>query len=148
MDLRRVALPALAIAAVACSSLRPVRDPMRYISEHNPPIVSVGYVVGNVGFTRQMMNPKVVGDSVTGTWLEGNRPAAVPVRDVHSVSSIRPDGAKTVLFIASVATATGILAYSLFNGAAGQNDWYCDYSPNRRGPAGEPYCGPTEPGRH
>ena len=145
MNLRQLTPTCLAVAAVACSSLRPVREPARFIAEQKPPVVFVGYVSEGVGRTREMTNPHIVGDSVVGTWAEGQGPAAVPMRDVHSVAAVRRDGAKTFLFVAGIVGATSIVAYALTAGGTDGN-WYCDYSPNRRGPAGEPFCGPREPG--
>ena len=136
----------LLVGTAACSSIRPVREPARFIAEQKPPVVYVGYVTEGVGYTREMTNPQIVGDSVVGTWTEGNSPASIPMRDVHSVAALRRDGARTAMLLGGAAVVTGVMAYVLLQNAAGNNDWYCDYSPNRRGPFGEPYCGPREPG--
>jgi hypothetical protein len=146
MLVQRIATIGVLIGVVGCSSLLPVREPARFIAETKPPVVYVAYVHNGIGFSREMANPHIAGDSVYGVWTEGNRPAALPIRDVHSVKTVRRDGAKTALFVVGVATATGIVAYALFNGATGNADWYCDYASNRRGPSGEPLCGPVIPG--
>jgi hypothetical protein len=146
MHVQRIAIVSFLAGAMACSSLRPVREPARFIAEAKPPVVYVAYVHNGIGFTREMANPRVAGDSMYGVWTEGNRPAALPIRDVHSVATVRRDGARTAMLVVGLATATGIVGYALFNSATGNADWYCDYASNRRGPSGEPLCGPVVPG--
>jgi hypothetical protein len=140
---RRLGIAVAVLALGACSSVRPVSDPMEYITAHRPAVVYVTYVANGVGFTREMANPRVASDSLYGTWTADNRPAALAAPNVHAVAAMRRDGGRTVLLVAGLAGVSAIVGYVMFGTANGKNDWGCDYSPNRRGPAGEPYCGPT-----
>jgi hypothetical protein len=141
---RRITAAGILVATAACSSLRPVRQPVRYIAETSPPVVTVAYVFNGVGFTREMANPRVVGDSVYGTWTEGNRPAAVPVSDIHAVASLRRDPTRTAFLVAGVTVAAGIMTYALFQKSNGQSDWACDYNTSALSGSGAPRCGPAQ----
>jgi hypothetical protein len=137
----RFAIPLTLLTLGACSSVRPLVEPANFITRTNPDIV---YVVQRTGLVTAIASPRVRGDSVVGVSAETNRPVGVPMSQVHQIAANRFDRGRTVLFGAGVALATGIAAYALLNGAAGHNNWYCDYNSSVRGPTGEPLCGPAQ----
>jgi len=124
MSIRVIALAALA-ATAACSSLRPVREPARYIAENNPPIVRV--IEKQNGLIMTIAEPRVRGDSLVGRRAADNRPVAVPLDQVYTLSARRLSGGRTALLILGVLTVTGLTSYAMLaNGA--DNNWECDYS--------------------
>lgn len=124
MSIRVIALAALATTA-ACSSLRPVREPARYIAENNPPIVRV--IEKQNGLVMTIAEPRVSGDSLVGRRAADNRPVAVPLDQVYTLSARRLSGGRTALLILGVLTVTGLTSYAMLaNGA--DNNWECDYS--------------------
>jgi hypothetical protein len=140
MTSRRVTTVVLLAATAGCSSVRPVYEPARFISEKNPPVV---YVVRQNGAVVAIASPRISGDTVLGVGWESNRAVAVPFSQVYSVAAARFDGTRTAFLIGGVTLASAIAAYAMFGGAHGHNNWYCDYNNSVRGPNGEPLCGPA-----
>lgn len=140
MILRSVTTATILAATAACSSVRPLYQPARFITEKSPPVV---YVVRQNGAVVAIANPRVSGDSVLGVGWDSNRSVAVPMSQVHSIAAARFDGFRTALLVGGVTLASTIAAYAILGGANGHNDWYCDYNENVRGPTGEPLCGPA-----
>ena len=142
--MRRVAV-AFLLCTTACSSLRPVAQPTRYIAEKNPLIVHVSYVAEGVGRAMDLANPKVVGDSLMGMRMSraGSHPIAVPVRDIHSVRARRFDGGRTAMLAAGITILAAFGVYAIVGTSNGRDNWYCDYNDSVRGPNGEPLCGPA-----
>ena len=143
MMMRRLLAAAVPIALVACSSVRQVRQPMRYVTEKNPPVVHVAYVLQGVGVTVAVANPQVVGDSLKGTRaMRGNPPVAIPVRDIHAIAARRFDGRRTAILATGIGLLSALGLYAMLGTANGRDNWYCDYNDSVRGPNGEPLCGP------
>ena len=142
MMMRRLLATAVPIFALACSSVRQVPQPMRYVTEKNPPVVQVAYVLQGVGVTMAVANPQVVGDSLKGTRAMGNHPIAIPVRDIHAIAARRFDGGRTAILATGIGMLSAFGLYAILGSANGRNDWYCDYNDSVRGPNGEPLCGP------
>lgn len=140
MNIRRVTAAGALVATVACSRVREVFEPARFIAENNPPIV---YVTQHSRAVVAIANPRVSGDSVFGTMPGQSHPVAVPFSEVHSVAAARVDGARTALLIAGATVASAFVAYVVLGGANGRDNWYCDYNDSVRGPNGEPLCGPA-----
>jgi len=140
MIVRRLTTAGIVAAMVACSRVREVYEPARFISEKNPPVV---YVTQRNGAVVTLANPRVSGDTVLGVLLAENRAVAMPFSQVHSVAAVRFDGARTALVAAGIALTSALAAHAFFGTANGKNNWYCDYTSSTRGSAGEPVCGPT-----
>lgn len=140
MKVRRVTAAVILASSVACSRVREVFEPARFIAEKNPPVV---YVTQRSNTVVAIANPRISGDTVLGTLPGESGPVAVPFSQVHSVAAVRFDGARTALLAAGVTLASALSAYAFFGTAGGRSNWFCDYNSSVRGPAGEPLCGPT-----
>lgn len=140
MVARRVTAAGILAASVACSHVREVFEPARFIAEKKPPVV---YITQRSRAVVAIANPRVSGDTVFGTLPGDNSPVAVPFSQVHSVAATRLDAARTALLATGVTLASALAAYAFFGTASGRSNWYCDYNSSVRGPAGEPLCGPA-----
>lgn len=138
--LRAIALTTL-VATTACSTLRPVHEPARYISENHPDLVRV--VEKQHGAVFMIAHPRISGDTVVGTRAGEIHAVAVPLRDVHSVSARQVNGKRTALLLAGMALAVGLTTYVMTT-TGDDNNWACDYSTaTLKDNGGMPLCGPT-----
>ena len=134
----RAAVALLALAALGCQSLQPV--PLRYITETKPAVV---YVADGFGVVTTVANPRLSGDTVVGTVPGGNRPVALPLREVQRVSTVRLNRGRTAMLIAGVVAAGAFTAYAVLSDAGERSDFTCDYNKPTFG--GVPQCGFPDP---
>ena len=134
MKLNRVLLAGLLLAVAACHVVRPVQ-PVEFISQHNPEVVWVTYTDNSFV---PVQGPKIVGDSLMGTWQGLAEPVAISLKEIQTVQARIPAPKRTVL-LATVLTATfGGAIYSIAtagnSGVAHQlwgtkgtmNNWCCE----------------------
>jgi hypothetical protein len=121
-------LAALAGSA-ACSSLQPVGDPARFISEAHPKVL---YATHNSGAVVAVAEPRVSGDTLLGTREGLSHPVALPLSQVQRVEALQRDKKRTTLMIVGVTAVTATLGILLAQAGGGES---CDYSlpPSRGG---------------
>ena len=110
MVLTRPSLLILLAASVGCASIRPVRDPARFIAESNPAVV---YVTHNNGALLTITHPRVSGDSLLGTWAAVSQPLALPLSHLQRVAAVQRDRTRTTLAIASASMIAVTMGYLL-----------------------------------
>jgi hypothetical protein len=125
MQRRRLVAAVLLPLVAACSSLRPVPDPLQFISQTRPSLVYVSY---GIGITMMMEHPRVSGDSVRGITPGSREEVALAVTEVQSVSTVRLNKARTAALVGGLAVAGGVVAYAVLAGANGKSDFTCDYN--------------------
>ena len=106
----RLSLLILLAASVGCASIRPVRDPARFIAESNPAVV---YVTHNNGALLTITQPRVSGDSLVGTWAAVSQPLALPLSHLQRVRAVQRDGTRTTLAIAGASMIAVAMGYLL-----------------------------------
>jgi hypothetical protein len=126
-------------AGGACSSLRPVPEPMQFINETKPPLVWVAY---GTGILVEMANPEVRGDSLLGT-RPGSGHLALPWNQVQSVATVQVSKGKTALLLGGLVGVAGLLTYAVIAKANAKNIT-CDYSDVAYEETGGPVCGPNQ----
>ena len=104
------------VVATGCVSLRPVFDPARFIAETNPPVV---YVMRGTEAVLTIANPRVSGDTVHGTLVEGNQPIAMPLREVQNIGTVRFNGARTAMILSAAAVVSALMTYTLLTHGSG-----------------------------
>ena len=136
----RVTAVGVLALTVGCARMREVFEPAQFIAAKRPPVV---VVMQRSRAVVAIVNPRVSGDSVLGTVAGETRPIAVPFSDVHSVSAVRLDGVRTMLFAVGVTATASLVAYA-FVTRGSQHDWYCDYNTSVLDATGAPLCGPRQ----
>ena len=100
----------LASMSSACMTLRPVASPAQFIPKANPPLV---YVMYNDNSIVPVVQPKVSGDTLLGTWAGLSEPVAIPFRDIQLVQAKQPARGRTRLLIAGLAALTAASVYTV-----------------------------------
>jgi hypothetical protein len=125
----RLSLLAALAASAGCSTLQPVGDPARFISEARPQVV---YATHTSGAVVAVARPRVSGDTLLGTREGLSLPVALPLSQVERVEAVQRDKKRTTLMIVGVTAVTATLGILVAQAGAGEA---CDYSlpPSRGG---------------
>ena len=115
MPVARWAMLGMLLGSAGCVSIRPLRDPARFITESTPAVV---YVTHNNGALLTISHPRVSGDSLLGTWDAAAQPLALPLSQFRRVAALQRDKTRTTLLIAGASMITVSMAYLLTRGAA------------------------------
>jgi hypothetical protein len=101
-------LPLLAVAG--CASVQPLRDPAQFIAETTPPTV---YAIHKNGALLTIAQPRVVGDSLVGTWQGADQQLALPFDDLQRVEAVQRDKTRTIMLISGVTAVSVVVGYFL-----------------------------------
>jgi len=99
----------LIVAVAGCHVVKNVQ-PAQYIPEHHPPIVWVTYTDNSFV---PVSGPKIVGDTLVGTWSGLSEPVAIPLNEIQTVQAKMPAPKRTVLLVTIVTAATVGVAYTI-----------------------------------
>ncbi len=104
----------------ACSSLQAVS--LEFINEVKPRYVTIsdGYSLTEIA------NPRVDGDSMLGMTITGDRPVAIPLREVERISTVRFSSGRTVALIGGVAAFGALATYAMLAKGNGDVSTTCD----------------------
>lgn len=108
-----------------CSSLQPVQEPARFISETKPAVV---YLTHRNRAVLIVAHPTVRGDTVFGMWPDQPRTLSVSLSQIQRVEAVRRDRKRTALLVGGVSVLAGVAVYALVQSANGHHDWTCDYT--------------------
>ena len=111
----RVTTLILLLGSLGCVSVRPLRDPARFIVESRPSYV---YVTHNSGALLTISQPRVSGDSLLGTWQGADQQVALPLNQFQRIAAVQRDKTRTTLLIAGVSMITVSMTYLLTRGSA------------------------------
>jgi hypothetical protein len=121
MRLNSVALAGLVVAVAGCHVVRPVQ-PAVYIPEHNPPVVWVTYTDNSFV---PVAGPKIVGDSLMGTWQGLAEPVAIHLSEIQTVQAKMPSPKRTILLATVLTAATVGVVYTISTaGNGGDPNFY------------------------
>jgi len=126
MLLNRVTLAGLLLAGVGCTAVRAVK-PAEYIPQHNPDVVWVTYTDNSFV---PVAGPKIVGDSLIGTWKGLNEPVAISLGEIQTVQAKMPAPKKTALLFGIAGVATAAVIYTISTAGNSGNPAGCGYDKN------------------
>jgi hypothetical protein len=109
MRLNSVALAGLVVAVAGCHVVKPVQ-PAVFIPEHNPPVVWVTYTDNSFV---PVAGPKIVGDSLMGTWQGLAEPVAIHLSEIQTVQAKMPSPKRTLLLATVLTAATVGVVYTI-----------------------------------
>lgn len=111
---RRALLAAIVLAATpACTSVRPVLTPDRFIPEQRPELV---WVLDEGGDVTPVARPRVAGDSLVGSWEGTGEPVAMKLAHAKEIRARQRDGARTALLVAALAGVGGLVYWGATQG--------------------------------
>ena len=102
-------------AAAGCYRVKPVWQPEAFLAQTKPEVV---YLRMRDIPPITVANPRLIGDTLLGTRLEGGE-VAVKWTDVVDVYASQIDGTATAFSVASVTILSGLVVYALLQGADG-----------------------------
>jgi hypothetical protein len=130
----------LLIGSLACASVQPVLQPAEFIPRTNPDLVLVVYKDNS---EVPVAKPRLVGDTLVGTWVGVNEPVAVPLSEVQRIDAKQRSGKRTALLIAGVAVMAAGGIYGIIR--VTDNRFFdvttlqdCEDNPEAPGCPGEP----------
>jgi hypothetical protein len=115
MTLNRIALAGLLLAVAACMTVRPVQ-PAQFIPLHNPAVVWVTYTDNSFV---PVAGPKIVGDSLKGTWAGLGEPVAMSLSEIKTVQAKIKSPKRTILLFTVVGAAVAGAVYTLETAGTG-----------------------------
>lgn len=98
------------LGAVGCVSVQPVQQPAQYIPRVNPDVVVVIYKDNS---QVAVAKPRMIGDTLVGTWVGLGEPVAVPLSSVQRIDAKQRSGKRTALLIAGVAVMAAGGTYAI-----------------------------------
>lgn len=113
-------VPVLLVCAAACSSMQAVS--LEFVNEVKPRYVTIsdGYSLTEIA------NPRVDGDSMLGMSITGDRPVAIPLREVERISTVRFSTGRTAALISGVAVFGALATYAMLAKGNGPVVTACD----------------------
>ena len=118
MALNRVPLAGLLLAVAGCMSVKAVQ-PAEYIPEHSPAVVWVTQTNKTVVPVAQ---PRIVGDSLKGTWQGLQEPVAISLKEIETVQAKMPSSKRTILLFSSLGVISTAVIYTILTaGNSGNN---------------------------
>jgi hypothetical protein len=118
MKMNSVVLAGVVLALAGCKTVQNVQ-PTVYIPEHNPPVVWVTYLDNSFV---PVSSPKIVGDSLVGTWQGLSEPVAISLKEIQTVQAKMPSPKRTIILASVLTLAVGGAVYSITQGANGPQD--------------------------
>src|SRR5262245_45029140 len=109
MKVQRLTATALVLAAVACSSVQTVKDPVAFMATY-PDQVLVTYEDRS---EVPIAAPRIRNDSIVGTWDGLGEPVALPMSRVARIDAVQKDAKRTALFIGGLALGTGLTIWGM-----------------------------------
>lgn len=109
MKFKPVALAGLLLAVAGCHVVRKV-EPVQYIQANNPPVVWVTYTDNSFV---PVAGPKIVGDSLFGTWEGLSEPVAISLGEIQTVQARMPAPKRTAMLVTVVGAAAAGVAYTI-----------------------------------
>lgn len=103
----RLALAAVVLGTVACSSIQTVKDPAAYMSTNPDMIV----VVFNDGSELPIAQPQLRGDTLYGTWQGLGEPVVAPLSQLQRIDAVQKDPKKTALMVGGLTAGAAVMAY-------------------------------------
>ena len=140
MRLNSVVLAGLVVAVAGCHVVKPVQ-PSVFIPEHNPPVVWVTYTDNSFV---PVADPKIVGDSLLGTWQGLAEPVAISLTEIKTVQAKMPSPKRTILLATVLTAATVGVAYTISTAGNGGDPNFTGCQVEKGTPTG--YCCQLDPG--
>ena len=140
MRLNHVPLAGLILALAGCHVVKTVQ-PAQYIPEKNPPIVWVTYTDNSFV---PVSGPKIVGDTLAGTWTGLAEPVAIPLNEIQTVQAKMPAPKRTALLATVLTAATIGVAYTISTAGTGGSASFTGCGYNKGTPIN--YCCQLAPG--
>ena len=119
MTLQRLALAGMLLSTAACMTVRPVPSFIQFVPQRRPQLVWVTYTDNSIV---PVMQPRISGDSLVGTWQGLSEPVAIPLNEVKLVQARQPDKRRTTWLIASLGVFTAAGVYALIQKTSGKSD--------------------------
>jgi hypothetical protein len=101
---------ALLLGAVGCATVRPVLQPAQFIPGTNPDVILVVY---NDNSEVPVAKPRLVGDTLVGTWVGVGEAVAVPLSQIQRIDAKQRSAKRTALLIAGVAILAASGTYAI-----------------------------------
>ena len=119
MTLQRLTLAGVLLSTAACMTVRPVPSVATFVPQQRPQLVWVTYTDNSIV---PVMQPRISGDSLVGTWQGLSEPVAIPLGEVKLVQARQQDRPRTRALVGAltVFTALGIFAITRSTGNAVQ----------------------------
>jgi hypothetical protein len=109
MAFTRVSLAGLLLVAAGCKTVQSVQ-PAEYIPQHSPPVVWVTYTDNSFVPVAQ---PRIVGDTLKGTWAGLQEPVSISLSEIKTVQAKMSSPKRTIMLVSVLALATGGVAYTI-----------------------------------
>ncbi len=127
MGTRFLTAATVALATVGCYGVRPVWSPEEYLAQSKPAEVHV--LLKTVSPVRKVTpitvaNPRLVGDTLHGTGLDGGS-VAVAWADVVDVYARQLDSKRTAFAVSGTALLSGLIVYALVQESHGSFEADC-----------------------
>ena len=81
-----------------------------FIQQHHPDVVWVTYTDNSFV---PVQGPRIVGDSLMGTWQGLSEPIAISLKEIQTVQARIPAPKRTILLVGVVAAAAGGVAFTI-----------------------------------
>lgn len=115
MAMNRVPMVGLLLVAAGCVTVQKVQ-PAEFIAKYNPTVV---WVTGTDDALIPVSSPKMVGDTLKGTWLGQDEPFAIPLNEIKTVQAKMKSPKRTAILVTVLAATVGGVAYGLSQGVNG-----------------------------
>ena len=109
MKLDRVALAGLVLAVAGCKTVVSVQ-PAEFIPQHSPEVVWVTYTDNSYV---PVAKPRIVGDSLQGTWVGLQEPVSISLKEIQTVQAKVPSPKRTIILFTTIGVATAAVAYTM-----------------------------------
>lgn len=119
MTLQRLTLAGVLLSTAACMSVRPVPSVAQFVPQAHPQLVWVTYTDNSIV---PVMQPKISGDSLVGTWQGLSEPVAIPLGEVKLVQARQRDKGRTTWLIAGLSVFTAAGVYAIVQATSGKSD--------------------------
>jgi hypothetical protein len=121
MAFNRVPLLGLLLAVAGCMTVKRVQ-PAEYIPQHNPEVVWVTYT--DQSFV-PVSRPKIVGDSLLGTWQGLQEPVRISLKEIQTVQARLPAPKRTALLFTVIGVSAAGALYTLATAGSGGHFYGC-----------------------
>ena len=119
MKLKRVPLAGLLFAVAACHVVRPVSCRLSSFTLHHPDVVWVTYTDNSFV---PVQGPRIVGDSLMGTWQGLSEPIAISLGEIQTVQARIPAPKRTILLVGVVMRRRPVVCHSRIATAGNSGD--------------------------
>lgn len=112
----RIACSILLTATIGCAAVQPVRSPTTFMAQKSPDKVWVADPNGEVF---QLLNPRLLGDSVTGTLAGTSESLTLELGPGRTLFARQPSSTKTAQLVGVLALVAGLAVYGFIVGSSG-----------------------------